>query len=128
MIRKTRIHAAHAKSTFKSVLVGLAMGAAAPALFAAAVTVVAVPAPAEAREWKRERSVTGPYGGSRSVQGSGSCSGGHCGSSQTWTGRYGNSVNREGSTGCADGSCSGGATYTGPGGQSATRSRSLQVN
>lgn len=75
--------------------------------------------------WERSSSTTGPYGGTVSSHGSGSCSGGTCSSSQSVTGRYGRSATRSGSTSCSGGSCSGTATYIGRYGLTVTRSRSF---
>ena len=76
--------------------------------------------------WERSSSTTGPYGGTVSSYGSGSCSGGTCSSSQSVTGPYGRSATRTGSTSCSGGSCSGTATYTGRYGRTVTRSRSFR--
>lgn len=79
----------------------------------------------EASAYSRSSTTVGPRGGVWSSQGSGSCSGGSCASSQSVTGPRGHSATRQGSTTCSGGSCQGSATYTGPRGNTATRSRSL---
>lgn len=90
----------------------------------AAAFMVAGAASASAQEgWSRSKTVTGPNGGVYSAQGSGSCSGSHCSSTQRWTGPAGNTVTREGSTGCRGAWCRTTATYTGPNGGTATRAR-----
>jgi hypothetical protein len=73
--------------------------------------------------WSRSKTVTGPYGGVYSAQGSGSCEGNRCSSTQQRTGPAGNAVTRSGSTGCRGAWCRTTATYTGPNGDTATRAR-----
>lgn len=81
-------------------------------------------AAASAQEgWSRSKTVTGPNGGVYSAQGSGSCSGNRCSSTQQWTGPAGNTVTRSGTTGCRGAWCGTKATYTGPNGGTATRTR-----
>lgn len=73
--------------------------------------------------WSRSKTVVGPHGGVYSAQGSGSCAGNRCSSTQRWTGPAGNTVSRSGTTGCRGAWCRTTARYTGPNGGSATRSR-----
>lgn len=94
------------------------------ALAAAGLTALVTTSPANA--WERHRTVVGPYGGSASFHGRGSCANGRCSSMQTWTGPAGRTVTRNGSSSCYGGVCSGSATYTGPRGGSFTRSRSFR--
>ena len=81
---------------------------------------------ADARDWSRERTVIGPYGGVRSFAGEGRCANGACESRQRWTGPHGGSVTREGWSQCAGGRCEGGALYTGPRGRQWTTRRSFK--
>ncbi|MDZ4790278.1 MAG: hypothetical protein SGJ17_03575 [Hyphomicrobiales bacterium] len=81
---------------------------------------------ANAQSYNRSGTVTGPYGGSGSFQGSGSCEGGVCsrsGSSEYTTGA-GRAFSRESSGSCSGGPCSSTSTFTGPRGGTVTRNRS----
>lgn len=78
---------------------------------------------ASAQGWERSRTAVGPYGGTATFNGAGSCSGGTCSSHQSWTGPGGNSVTRDGSTSCSGGACNGTTTWTGPRGNTVSRSR-----
>jgi hypothetical protein len=78
--------------------------------------------------WSRSKTVTGPYGGVYTAEGSGSCSGNRCSSTQRWTGPAGNTVQRSGSTACRGAWCRTTATYTGPNGGTATRARVYRRN
>lgn len=95
----------------------------APFALTAAFIVAGATAASAQQGWSRSKTVTGPNGGVYTAQGSGSCSGGHCSSTQRWTGPEGNTVMRSGSTGCRGAWCRTTATYTGPNGGNATRSR-----
>lgn len=83
---------------------------------------------AEAGQWNRSGSFTGPRGNTATMSGGGSCSGGSCSYGRTVTGPQGNSYSRQGyATRTAPGQFQSGATYTGPRGGTATRSGSLSV-
>jgi hypothetical protein len=69
------------------------------------------------RSWSRGGSVTGPRG-TTTWQRSGSCANGVCSRNRSATGPYGGSVSR-GAT-CGGGTCTYGGTATGPRGNSAT--------
>jgi hypothetical protein len=90
----------------------------------AAVFMIAGSSMAEAG-WKRSGTVVGPYGGTTTVQGSGSCAGGVCTSSQTWTGPNGGTTVRKGKRVCASGVCTYSGTLTGPAGRSVARSGTI---
>lgn len=92
-----------------------------PAVIAVLSTGVAT----DTSAWERKGSFVGPRGGTATVDGSGSCSGGACSRSITKTGPQGFSASRQGSGSCSGGSCSGNRTTTGPRGQSWTRQGSL---
>jgi hypothetical protein len=65
------------------------------AIAAAAICAVSLTA-TDASAWQRKGKVTGPYGGTRSVESSGSCSGGSCSYQRSVTGPYGNTRTRQG--------------------------------
>ena len=76
---------------------------------------------ADANAYTRNGGGTGPRGHSYTSQGSGSCSGSSCRSSQSVTGPRGNSGSRANSGSCSGGSCTTEHKLTGPRGSSATR-------
>jgi hypothetical protein len=94
----------------------------------AAALLAATSAAANAQGWQRNSTTVGPHGGVSTSQGSGSCSGGTCSSTQRYTGPAGNVVTRQGSTTCSGGTCRGTATYAGPAGRTATRTRTFSRN
>jgi hypothetical protein len=78
--------------------------------------------------WKRNKVLTGPYGGTVVTNGSGSCANGVCTSAQTKTGPYGNTATRNGAISCDGlGNCASNATITGPAGKKFKRSGSFSV-
>ena len=111
-------------------------------IIAVATTSFIVMTATDAFAWERHGTVTGSGGYSRSVTGSGSCSGGSCNNSRQVTGpggysrtrqgqvssnpdggwtrngtitrRNGNQVNYEGSGSCSGGNCTYGGSRTGP--------------
>ena len=89
---------------------------------ALAAAAFAAATPAMAGQWSRSGSGIGPYGRTWSSQGSGSCYGGSCASSQRFVGPNGGVTTRSGSTGCSGGTCNHSATVTGP--RRGTRTRS----
>ncbi|MEM6973228.1 MAG: hypothetical protein AAF577_10535 [Pseudomonadota bacterium] len=91
----------------------------------ALAALLAIGVAADASAWERKGSVTGPRGGTSSVHGSGSCTGGSCSRDVTKTGPWGYSATRQGSGSCAGGTCSGSRTTTGPRGRSWTRQGSI---
>jgi hypothetical protein len=97
-----------------------------PLAIAAALMIVGTTS-AEAG-WKRNKVVTGPYGGTVVTNGSGSCANGVCASTQTKTGPYGNTAVRNGTSSCDGyGNCTSNATITGPGGKVLKRRSSFSV-
>jgi hypothetical protein len=95
----------------------------APLALTAAFVISGATAASAQQGWSRSKTVTGPYGGTYSAQGSGSCAGGSCASRQAWTGPAGRTVSRSGSASCSGGICTGSATWTGPRGNTESRSR-----
>ncbi len=93
----------------------------------AAVIVLAGIGAAEAG-WKRQGTVTGPYGGTVTSSGSGSCVNGVCSSNQTVTGPNGGVAVRKRTTTCYEGVCTSNGTITGPAGKVIRRSGTLIVN
>lgn len=63
----------------------------------AAAACVLTLAATDANSWERKTTTTGPNGYSRSVEGSGGCSGGECGYSRSVTGPGGTTRTRSGS-------------------------------
>jgi hypothetical protein len=125
-------------------------------LLALAFTMCSVVGAAEARDRSYSGSVTGPHGNTVTMQGTRSCSGTTCSSTQTWTGPAGRTatrnhevtgvgtgsgtstttltgpagrtVTREGSRSCSGGTCAFGGTVTGPNGGQRTYSGSVTRN
>ena len=97
-------------------------------LIATAGFLVAGTAFADAQQWSRGGTITGPYGGTTTTQGGGSCAGGSCSYGGSVTGPGGRSFNRSGNlTRTAPGQFQSSATYTGPRGLSASRTGSFSA-
>lgn len=95
----------------------------APLALTAAFLVAGATAASAQASWSRSKTVVGPHGGVYTAQGSGSCAGNRCSSTQRWTGPAGRTITRSGSTACRGAWCRTTATYTGPHGGTATRGR-----
>jgi len=95
-----------------------------PALIIAATFAVSVAS--EAKEWKRQGSVT-TQKGTYTTQGSGSCAGGTCARSGATTGPNGKSVTTIGCVTKTDTGAAGTRTVTGPNGGTVTRSGTVTV-
>jgi hypothetical protein len=125
-------------------------------ILAVALALCAMAGAAEARDRSYSGSVTGPRGNTVTMQGTRSCSGTTCSSTQawtgpggqtatrtqevtgvgtgsgtsatTWTGPAGRTVTREGSRSCSGGTCAFGGTVTGPNGGQRSYSGSVTRN
>lgn len=80
---------------------------------------------ADAGDWSRSRTITGPYGGQRTFHSHGDCYGGACESRQVWTGPAGHSVTRDGRSHCSSGHCEREASWTDRLGRQWTTRRSV---
>ena len=99
----------------------LAISAIAGALFAAGV--------ADANAGSRSGSISGPRG-TTTYSGSRSCAGGVCSSQGSVTGPYGGTISHQGSSTCSGGTCSGGTcsgsgVITGPRGGTVSYNRTI---
>ncbi len=89
----------------------------------AAAVIIASASIAEAGNWSRSGSATGPRGGTWTSQSHGSCANGACTSSRTVTGPHGGTYTRDSSTTCGGGSCTRDYTITGPRGGTVSGTR-----
>lgn len=93
-----------------------------PTLLAAFLSFTAI---ADAAAWTRSGSITGPRGGTSSVQGSGACAYGGCSSQSTRTLPGGGVISRSSASNCGGGACTRNSRIVGPGGRAFQRTGTI---
>lgn len=92
---------------------------------AALATVLVLGAATDADAFSRQRTTTGTYGNSATLNSTTNCAGGVCTRGTVRTGPAGNSVTHGGSATCSGGSCSTSGATTGPRGRNVNRSGTI---